>query len=336
MKNILITGGAGFIGSALIIKLLENGHNVIAIDNINSYYDQKLKIDRINHIEETNINRKSSFKFYKLSISDKSALTNLFESNNFDTVVHLAAQAGVRHSIDNPDVYFHSNLLGFGNVIEEIRRNNVSNFIFASSSSVYGGNEDLPFKESHIVDTPVSLYAATKKSNELMAYSYSHLYGIPTTGLRFFTVYGPWGRPDMAPMKFTKAILEGRKIKVFNFGKMKRDFTYIDDVVEGILKCCFKPATSNKVSNNLFNSAPYRIFNLGNGQPVELMDFINILENSLGIKSKKEFIKMQQGDVVQTWANTSSLSEWIGYSPKTSIKDGVDKFTRWYKEYYGF
>ena len=334
--SVLVTGGAGFIGSALIIRLIENGHNVVAIDNLNSFYDKKLKLDRIKKIKELNTNDKVSFKFYKLSILNKSELTNLFETHNFEIVIHLAAQAGVRYSIENPDIYLQSNLLGFGNIIEEIRKNKVSNFIFASSSSVYGGNEDLPFKESHNVDRPVSLYAATKKSNELMAYSYSHLYDTPTTGLRFFTVYGPWGRPDMAPMKFTKSILEGRAIKIFNFGKMRRDFTYIEDVVEGLLKCCFKPATSNGIGKNLFNSAPYKIFNIGNSNPVKLMHFIEILENSLGITSKKEFVNMQQGDVVETWADTSSLKEWIGYSPNTSIEVGIDNLTRWYKDYYGF
>tara|TARA_B100000212_G_scaffold70830_1_gene49861 strand:+ start:2223 stop:3242 length:1020 start_codon:yes stop_codon:yes gene_type:complete len=333
-NSILVTGAAGFIGSALVKKLLINGHKVVGIDNMNSYYAVSLKKDRLLDIESTASFNKGVFKFFEVDIEDKYALKNLFENNNISVVVHLAAQAGVRFSIKNPEVYFQSNLVGFGNILELVRRNKISNFIFASSSSVYGGNKQFPYKEDQNVDHPVSLYAATKKSNELMAHSYSHLYSIPTTGLRFFTVYGPWGRPDMAPMIFTKSILEKNKISIFNYGDMKRDFTYIDDVIEGILKCCYKPATRNNNSDDFSSSAPYRVFNIGNGNPIKLMSFIELLEEELDLKAEKEFLDMQNGDVKETWANTDELRKWISYAPSTSMEIGVKKFVEWYKKYY--
>ena len=337
MRNdnyILVTGAAGFIGAALIEKLLINGEKIIGIDNLNHYYETSLKKARLEKIQSISEIYSKNFSFYKLSIEDKNEILGLFDNYQFKTVVHLAAQAGVRYSLENPDSYFNSNLIGFGNILEAVRKGNVSNFVFASSSSVYGGNTKLPFSEDQNVDHPVSLYAATKKSNELMAHSYSHLYNIPTTGLRFFTVYGPWGRPDMAPMIFTKAILERKKIKIFNHGNMKRDFTYIDDVTEGIFKCCYKPATSKKTSDDLFSSAPYRVFNIGNSNPIKLMSFIELLEEELALKADKEFLDMQNGDVKETWANTDELRKWINYSPTTSIEKGVQNFVEWYKKYY--
>ena len=333
VQNILITGVAGFIGASLAKKFLINGINVVGIDNLNSYYDLDLKKARLINIQQQTQNSKSFFSFYQVDLKDKLKLEEVFEKHNISILVHLAAQAGVRYSIKNPDIYFQSNLIGFGNILEVIRRNNISNFIFASSSSVYGANKKIPFKETDNVDHPVSLYAATKKSNEIMAFSYSHLYKIPTTGLRFFTVYGPWGRPDMAPMIFTKSILENTKIRVFNNGSMRRDFTYIDDVTEGIFKCCFKiPDSINYINNG--SSAPYRIFNIGNGKPIELMDFIKILERNLGIPANKEFTDMQKGDVIETFADTTALKNWVGYSPKTNIEEGIEKFVKWYMEFY--
>ena len=337
MKNdnyILVTGAAGFIGAALINKLLINGEKIIGIDNLNQYYETSLKRARLEKIKSNSDKYSNNFLFYKLSIEDKNEIEALFDNYKFKIVVHLAAQAGVRYSLENPDSYFQSNLIGFGNILEAVRKGNVSNFIFASSSSVYGGNKKLPFCEDQNVDHPVSLYAATKKSNELMAHSYSHLYRIPTTGLRFFTVYGPWGRPDMAPMIFTKAILEKNKIKIFNHGNMKRDFTYIDDVTEGIFKCCYKPATSKNNPNGFFSSAPYRVFNIGNSNPIKLMSFIELLEDKLDLKADKDYLDMQNGDVKETWADTDELRKWISYSPSTSIEKGVEKFVDWYKKYY--
>ncbi len=331
---ILVTGGAGFIGSALVEKLLLNNEEIINLDNLNSYYDNSLKLARLNNIQKLVNKYNSKYKFYEVSLEDKLAINNIFQSHSFSAVVHLAAQAGVRYSIDNPESYFQSNLLGFGNILEAVRNIQVKNFIFASSSSVYGENKQIPFKENHNVDHPVSLYAATKKSNELMAHSYSHLYNIPTTGLRFFTVYGPWGRPDMAPFIFTKLILEKSKIKVFNGGNMKRDFTYIDDIVEGVFKCCYKPAYPEKNSSKNSSLAPFRIFNIGNGKPIHLLRFIAVLEKELGILSQKEFLDMQMGDVVETWASTDELKNWINYSPSTQIEHGIKKFVNWYKDFY--
>tara|TARA_A100001011_G_scaffold386534_1_gene462563 strand:+ start:1444 stop:2457 length:1014 start_codon:yes stop_codon:yes gene_type:complete len=334
MKFILVTGAAGFIGADLILKLLENGENVVGVDNLNSYYEKSLKLARIDRIKIYAEKNKAFFEFKKISINCQESLKKLFQKYEFTKVVHLAAQAGVRYSIENPNAYFQSNLLGFGNILESIKNNNISNFIFASSSSVYGGNKNFPYKETHKVDFPLSLYAATKKSNELMAYSYSHLYKIPTTGLRFFTVYGPWGRPDMAPMIFTKAILERKKIKIFNYGKMKRDFTYIDDIVEGVFRCCYKPASQENWKPSMQTSAPFRIFNIGNGDPVKLMDFVKILESKIGIYSEKEFTEMQKGDVIETFASISALQDWVDYRPKVSVEEGVDKLVDWYLKYY--
>ena len=334
LENVLITGAAGFIGAALTEKFLISGINVVGVDNLSSYYDLDLKKVRLRNIQQISKKNGISFSFYQFDLNDKFKLKEIFEIHNISIVVHLAAQAGVRYSIENPNIYFQTNLIGFGNILEVVRRNNISNFIFASSSSVYGANKKIPFEETDKVDHPVSLYAATKKSNEIMAFSYSHLYRIPTTGLRFFTVYGPWGRPDMAPMLFTKSILENTKIKIFNNGSMRRDFTYIDDIIEGIYKCCFKIPDTKNNDLNTAASAPYRIFNIGNGKPIELMDFINILERNLGIVAKKEFTDMQKGDVVETFADTSALKKWIDYSPKTNIEDGIEKFVRWYRDFY--
>ena len=332
-NSIIVTGVCGFIGSALTERLLKNGENVIGIDNLNSYYDLSLKYSRLERIENLSKTTSGKFEFHKFSIEDNSRLCKLSKDKNITTVVHLAAQAGVRYSLENPDAYFKSNLIGFGNILEIVRRFKVNNFIFASSSSVYGGSKYLPFEEKQIVDYPVSLYAATKKSNEVIAHSYSHLYKIPTTGLRFFTVYGPFGRPDMAPMIFVKNILENKPIKVFNYGNMRRDFTFIDDIVEGIFRCCYKPATIDK--NNIHNTdAPFRLFNIGNGQPIELMTFIELIEKKLNLTAEKELLPLQKGDVIETFANTNALNSWINYSPSTSIEEGVHKFIDWYKEYY--
>ena len=339
MKNILVTGSAGFIGSALAIRLLEKGNNVIGFDNLNSYYDPKLKNERLNRIQLASESNLGKWIFYKSSLENSNILRDVFSKHSPQIVINLAAQAGVRYSIDNPSSYVQSNLVGFLNLLEECRHHSIEHLIFASSSSVYGGNKPIPFCESHSVDHPVSLYAATKKANELMAHSYSHLYKIPCTGLRFFTVYGPWGRPDMAPMIFAKSIMNKQPINVFNFGKMQRDFTYIDDIVEGIERCCNKPAyvdedfdCLNPVSSSSF--APYRIFNIGNNQPIKLLKFIEILEGSLGIKSIMNLKPMQPGDVENTYANTDLLESWIDFKPITCIENGVDKFAKWYIDYY--
>ncbi len=339
MKTILVTGAAGFIGAALVLRLLEDGFHVIGIDNLNPYYDPKLKETRLKGIQLFSNSSSGNWQFYKISLENQLALSKIFSCHSFDIVVNLAAQAGVRYSIENPSSYIQSNLVGFSNLLEECRNNPVKNLIFASSSSVYGGNKKLPFCESDVVDHPVSLYASTKKANELMAHSYSHLYGIPVTGLRFFTVYGPWGRPDMAPMIFAKSILNRDPINVFNFGKMKRDFTYIDDVIEGISRCCDKPAFADKnfdyINPDQSKSfAPYRIFNIGNSQPIELLKFIEILEDVLGVKAIKNFLPMQPGDVKSTAAKTDLLEDWIGFKPSTSIETGIMKFAKWYLNYY--
>ena len=339
MKRILVTGAAGFIGAALAIRLLKNGENVIGFDNLNSYYDIKLKKSRLKEITKTSEKSSGKWKFYKSSLENVSSLKDVFKAHSPQIVVNLAAQAGVRYSLENPSAYIQSNLVGFLNLLEQCRNNSVGNLIFASSSSVYGGNKKLPFSEFDSVDHPVSLYASTKKANELMAHSYSHLYGIPCTGLRFFTVYGPWGRPDMAPMIFAKSILNRKPIKVFNYGKMKRDFTYIDDVVEGICRCCEKQAFINEEFDALnpdksTSFAPYRIFNIGNSQPIELIRFIEILEEAFGKKAIKNFLPIQPGDVIATAANTDLLESWVGFRPKTSLVSGVSKFAKWYLDYY--
>ncbi len=336
---IFVTGVAGFIGAALVNKLLSCGEEVIGIDNLNSYYDVELKKARLQNIFNSSRTLPGKFIFHQIDLQDYNQLDNLLKESVPNVIVHLAAQAGVRYSITNPRSYLDSNLIGFFNILELARKFDINNLIYASSSSVYGGNTNIPFKEEDPVNHPVSLYASTKKSNELMAHSYSHLYGIPCTGLRFFTVYGPWGRPDMAPILFAKAILNNEPIQVFNHGKMKRDFTYIDDIVEGIFLCCYKPATIDNKFDSLKPSAstsfsPHRIFNIGNSQPVELLYFIELLETYLGRKAKKIFKSMQMGDVVDTAADTRLLNSWVNFQPKTSIEQGVELFTKWYRGYH--
>jgi len=336
---ILVTGAGGFIGFHLSRRILEEGTPVIGIDNLNAYYDPAIKRERIKILNETALSSGTPFKLIEANLQDSEAVKRVFEDNTFTSVINLAAQAGVRYSIDNPSEYINSNLVGFGNILEACRRHNVGHLIFASSSSVYGGNTNLPFKESQTVDHPVSLYAATKKANELMAHSYSHLYNLPTTGLRFFTVYGPWGRPDMALFLFTKAIISGAPIKVFNNGDMVRDFTYVDDIVESIFRLISKKAAPDDNFDTNMPSpgsswAPYRIFNIGNSSPVPLSEYIEAIEEAVGAKAIKELLPMQPGDVPATAADTSSLEEWIGFKPSTTIKEGVSRFVQWYREYY--
>ena len=336
-RTVLITGAAGFIGSALALRLLERGERVVGIDNLNAYYDPALKRARLARIE--GIASDGAWRFESLALEDEPALMALFAEEQPRVVVNLAAQAGVRYSLENPAAYIQSNLVGFGHILEGCRRHDVEHLVYASSSSVYGGNRNLPFHERQPVNHPVSLYAASKKANELMAHTYSHLYGLPATGLRFFTVYGPWGRPDMAPMLFAKAILAGEPIKVFNNGKMQRDFTYIDDIVEGVIRCCDKPATINQHFDSLkpdpaTAAAPHRVFNIGNSQPTELMHFIEVMERALGRESIKDFQPMQPGDVVATAADTQALEAWIGFRPSTPIETGLIHFARWYREFY--
>ena len=338
IETILVTGAAGFIGAALVKALLSFEYKVIGIDNLNDYYSPELKRSRLMEIDKV-IKNNGKWFFYEMSIDDEELFSNIVKKYSPEVVVHLAAQAGVRYSITNPSVYIQSNLVGFAKVLEGCRNHNVSHLIYASSSSVYGGNKNLPFYEEQSVNHPVSLYAATKKSNELMAHTYSHLYRLPTTGLRFFTVYGPWGRPDMAPMIFAKSILKDEPIKVFNHGKMKRDFTYIDDIVEGIIRCCKKEATVDNQFNPIepnpsSSSAPYRIFNIGNSNPINLIYFIELLEKNLGKKAIKDFQPMQPGDVVSTAAKMDLLHSWVGYKPKTSIENGIRLFSKWYLDYF--
>ena len=337
--RILITGAAGFIGFHLSKRLLEKGFSVFGFDDLNSYYDVKLKESRLKKLYEINEKLNSEFLFKKGSIESFPSIESFFEKNRPDCVINLAAQAGVRYSLINPFAYIQSNIVGFENIIELSKRFNVKNFLYASSSSVYGGNENMPFKESSDVGHPVSLYAATKRSNELIAHTYSNLYELPTSGLRFFTVYGPWGRPDMALFLFTDSIIKGEKIKVFNNGEMMRDFTYVDDVVESIIKLIYKPAESfrNFNKNNPDPSKswkPFRIFNIGNSEPTPLMRYISAIEKSLNKKAKIEFLPMQKGDVKETFADTSTLEDWISYKPRTSIEEGVQKFVDWYKDFY--
>jgi len=332
--KILVTGAAGFIGMAVARALLDRGDEVVGIDNLNDYYSVQLKRDRL----QTLLGR-PGFRFQELDIADQSALHELFATEDFDRVVHLAAQAGVRYSLQNPHAYAQSNLVGFVNVLEGCRHHGVEHLVYASSSSVYGGNTKMPFAENDPVDHPVSLYAATKKANELMAHTYSHLYGLPTTGLRFFTVYGPWGRPDMAPILFTEAILAGRPIKVFNHGKMRRDFTYVDDIVRGVVATLDRAPEASPgldAQNDPSRShAPYRVFNIGNSEPVELLYFIETLEGALGITAHKEYLPMQPGDVPATYADTQALETWTGVRPEVSIETGVARFVDWYRGYYG-
>ena len=334
--KILVTGAAGFIGSAVCIALLKRGDKVTGVDNFSDYYDVGLKKARLAQFER----HSALVEFRKINLVDRVAIETLFAAGSFDAVINLAAQPGVRYSLENPHAYVESNIVGFLNVLEGCRRNAVGHLVYASSSSVYGANESMPFSVGDNVDHPVSLYAASKKSNELMAHAYSHLYGLPTTGLRFFTVYGPWGRPDMAPVLFTKAILAGEPIKVFNHGKHRRDFTYIDDIVEGVIRALDKPAApdpdwSGSDPNPATSNAPWRLYNIGSNNPVKLGVFIETLENALGRKAKKEMLPMQPGDVPDTFADVESLVDDIGYKPKTGLEEGIGKFVAWYREYYG-
>ena len=336
-RTVLVTGAAGFIGAALSQRLLQRGDRVVGLDNLNNYYDPSLKQARLHQIEA--MATAGAWRFERMSLEDEDALMGLFAEECPQVVVNLAAQAGVRYSLENPAAYIQSNLVGFGHVLEGCRHHGVGNLVYASSSSVYGGNRNLPFHERQPVNHPVSLYAASKKANELMAHTYSHLYGLPATGLRFFTVYGPWGRPDMAPMLFASAILAGQPIKVFNHGRMQRDFTYIDDIIEGIIRCCDKPASANPEFDPYqpdpsTASAPHRVFNIGNSQPTQLLRFIELMEEALGLEATKDFQQMQPGDVVATSADTSALKDWIGFQPSTPIDVGIRHFASWYKKYF--
>ena len=333
--KVLLTGSAGFIGMHCIERLLARGDTVVGVDNLNDYYEVSLKEARL-----TRIAGHENFSFHRVSVEDKDAMAALFAAERPDRVIHLAAQAGVRYSLENPHAYIDANLQGFINILEGCRHNGVEHLVYASSSSVYGGNELMPFSEHHSVDHPVSLYAATKKANELMAHTYSHLYGLPTTGLRFFTVYGPWGRPDMALFMFTRAMLAGETINVFNEGRMVRDFTYIDDIVEGVIRVLDKVAQPNPDFDPLqpdpqTSTAPFRVFNIGNGNPTPLMDYIGALEEALGITAKKNMMPMQPGDVPATSADTAELFKWVGFAPDTDVRDGVKRFVEWYLAYHG-
>ncbi len=334
MTKTLITGAAGFIGFHLAKRLLEKGYNIVGIDSLNNYYNVNLKKARLEQL-----NDQSRFEFVKLNMADQDAMEDLFSKHTFEKAVNLAAQPGVRYSLKNPQAYVESNLMGFVNILEGCRYSKVGHLVFASSSSIYGANTKMPYSVNDNVDHPVSVYAATKKSNELLAHSYAHLYNIPCTGLRFFTVYGPWGRPDMAYFLFAKAILEDKPIKVFNHGKMKRDFTYIDDIVEGVIRVLENPAVSNPDwsgdhPDSATSYAPYKLYNIGNNQPVELMGFIEELENALGKKAIKEMLPMQAGDVQATFADIDQLVDDVGFKPETSIKTGIKRFVDWYLEYY--
>ena len=331
--QILVTGAAGFIGYHLSEKLLERGDTVTGLDNLNDYYDVRLKEARL-----ARLNKHAAFSFIKADLGDRAAMESLFAQTNFDAVINLAAQAGVRYSLENPHAYVDSNIVGFTNILECCRHHNIGHLVYASSSSVYGMNGAMPFSVHDNVDHPISLYAASKKANELMAHTYSHLYNIPTTGLRFFTVYGPWGRPDMALFLFTEAILKGEPIKVFNNGNMQRDFTYIDDIVEGIIRVMDKPATPNpdwdaKSPDSGTSSAPYRLYNIGNNNPVALMDFIGAIEKALGKTAEKELLPMQPGDVAATYADIDALVEAVDYHPRTPVEEGINNFVAWYLEH---
>jgi UDP-glucuronate 4-epimerase len=332
--HVFITGVAGFIGSNLAMRLLERGDTVVGVDNMNDYYDVTLKEARLARFSDH-----PQFTFLKLDIADRPGMAKLFDQHRFDAVMNLAAQAGVRYSIENPSAYIDANLVGFGNILEGCRHSKVGHLVFASSSSVYGANTRLPFSEHDNVDHPVSLYAASKKANELMAHSYAHLYSLPCTGLRFFTVYGPWGRPDMALFKFTKGILEGKPIPVFNQGKMVRDFTYVDDIVEGVIRTIDQPAKpdptwSGDQPDCATSYAPYRVYNIGNNQPVELMRYIQVLEQCLGRKAQLDLLPMQAGDVPVTYANTEALEQAVDFHPRTNVETGIARFVAWYKDYY--
>ena len=328
-KSVLITGSAGFIGSSLAKKFLFEGYKVFGVDNVNNYYETGLKYERLKQIDNcANLNN-GYWKFYKASIEDKNYMETIFKDCQPDIVVNLAAQAGVRYSINNPEAYFKSNLIGFFNILELCKKYQIKHLIYASSSSVYGGNKTYPFSESQRICNPMSFYAATKISNEVMANAYSEIYDLSITGLRYFTVYGPWGRPDMAPMIFAKNILSRKPISIFNFGQMSRDFTFISDIVNGTFMCCLKSPIDIDSSSNR-----HKVFNIGNGKPVDLLNFIEILENAFQVKSIKVFEEMQPGDVEKTWADTSSLYNWVGYEPKVNLEEGIPLFAKWYMEYY--
>ncbi|HEY9813820.1 MAG TPA: NAD-dependent epimerase [Candidatus Sericytochromatia bacterium] len=334
MSKILVTGAAGFIGFNLSQRLLFRGDEVVGLDNLNNYYDVTLKKSRLAQLE-----RKPGFSFHQLDLADREGIANLFTEQSFDVVVNLAAQPGVRYSLKNPHAYIDSNIVGFTNILEGCRHSQVKHLVYASSSSVYGANTKMPFSVHDNVDHPVSLYAASKKANELMAHTYSHLYNLPTTGLRFFTVYGPWGRPDMALFLFTKAILSGRPIDVFNYGKMRRDFTYIDDIIEGVVRVIDNipqpnPNWSPEAPDPGTSKAPYKIYNIGNNQPVELMRFIEVLEDCLGKKAEKNLLPIQMGDVPATYADVDDLIKDVGFKPNTPIEKGIESFVDWYKSYY--
>lgn len=349
MKKILVTGAAGFIGFHLVNRLVARGDAVVGLDIINDYYDPKLKYDRLEHAGIRTLcidydtlvtsERYANYRFTKIALEDREAIERLFEQEQFDAVCHLAAQAGVRYSLVNPRAYIDSNIVGFINILEACRQQQVGHLAYASSSSVYGLNEKMPFATSDNVDHPVSLYAASKKSNELMAHTYSHLFGLPTTGLRFFTVYGPWGRPDMALFLFTKAILAGEPIQVFNYGKMIRDFTYVDDIIEGVVRVIDHPPAGNPNWNPqqpdpATSKAPYKVYNIGNQNPVQLMDFIEAIEQALGSTAQKEMLPIQPGDVAATYADVHDLVEDLGYKPATPVRTGIERFIEWYRNYY--
>jgi len=332
--KVLITGAAGFIGMHVAQLLLARGDQVVGLDNLNDYYDPQLKLDRLARLTPL-----PGFSFVKMDVADRAGIEALFKTEKFDRVVHLAAQAGVRYSIENPHAYIESNIVGFTNILEGCRHNQVEHLAYASSSSVYGGNTLMPFSEHHSVDHPVSLYAATKKANELMAHTYSHLFRLPTTGLRFFTVYGPWGRPDMALFLFTKAIIEGRPINVFNHGQMVRDFTYVDDIAEGVVRVLDRVATPEPgydamKSDPAHSNAPYRVFNIGNHAPIQLMAFIEAIEKAVGKEAVKNFMPLQDGDVPATHADVEELAAWTDFRPAMPVPDGVAKFVAWYREYF--
>ena len=336
-RPVLVTGAAGFIGACVCERLLARGEQVVGIDNLNSYYDPALKQARLARIKASA--PAAAWNFQRLDLEEESGMANLFARERPLLVIHLAAQAGVRYSLENPGAYLQSNLVGFGAILEGCRHHGVEHLVYASSSSVYGGNTNLPFTEHQSVNHPVSLYAATKKANELTAHTYSHLYGLPATGLRFFTVYGPWGRPDMAPMLFAKALLAGEPIRVFNHGRMRRDFTYIDDIVTGVIACADKPASADSnfdpaAPDPATSWAPHRLFNIGNSEPVELLYFIDLLERALGRQAIRDLQPMQPGDVEATAADTSLLEAWVGFRPSTSIEVGVERFARWYQASY--